>query len=159
VLFLELNVILAALKESNQYFLKGCTHHTPYTLSIKTTLVRKSFLYVIENKLFRNDFHSSKMQHPIASGGLCSPDILFQRPTSVFRPPLQKILDPPLSRLSSTKFFSATSLKTSVLRFLHTPLQKSVKKILNFYSPSPPKLRCLLRPCIHTHNYIIYRQF
>ena len=46
VLFLELNVILAALKESNQYFLKGCTHHTPYTLSIKTTLVRKSSLYV-----------------------------------------------------------------------------------------------------------------
>ena len=27
------------------------------------------------------------MQHPIASGGQCPPDILFQRPTSVFRPP------------------------------------------------------------------------
>jgi len=33
------------------------------------------------------------------------------------------------------KFFSATSLKSSVLRFLHMPMQKSVKKILNFYSP------------------------
>ena len=89
VLFLELNVILAALKESNQYFLKGCTHHTPYTLPIKTTSVRKllSISINIENKVFRNNFHNSKMQHPIASGGQCPPDILFQRPTSVFRPP------------------------------------------------------------------------
>jgi len=36
----ELNVILAILKESNQYFLKGCIHHTPIP-SVKTTLVRK----------------------------------------------------------------------------------------------------------------------
>ena len=30
------------------------------------------------------------MQHPIASGGLCPPDIPFQRPTSVLRPPFRK---------------------------------------------------------------------
>ena len=41
VLFLELNVILAVLKESIQFFLKGCAHHTPYTLLVKTTLIRK----------------------------------------------------------------------------------------------------------------------
>ena len=41
VLLLELNVILAVLKESIQFFLKGCTHHTPYTLLVKTTLIRK----------------------------------------------------------------------------------------------------------------------
>jgi len=37
------------------------------------------------------------MQHPVASGGMCPPDPLLQRSTSVFRPPLQKILDPPLN--------------------------------------------------------------
>ena len=43
MLFLESNVILTVLKESNQYFLKVCTHHTPYTLPVKTILVRKVF--------------------------------------------------------------------------------------------------------------------
>ena len=43
VLFLKLNVILAVLKESIQCFLKGCIHHTPYTLFVKTTLITKIF--------------------------------------------------------------------------------------------------------------------
>ena len=43
--FLELNVILAVLKESNQYFLKKCTHHTPYTL-YKDHFGKKSSLYM-----------------------------------------------------------------------------------------------------------------
>ena len=95
--FLELNAILAVLKERIQFFLKGCTHHTPYTVLVKTTSIKKSSLYVnIENKPFRSNFHASKMQHPIASGGHSPPDPLLQRSTSVFRPPLQKILDPPL---------------------------------------------------------------
>ena len=42
VLFLELNVILAVLKESIKFFLRGCTHHIPYTLLVKTTLIRKA---------------------------------------------------------------------------------------------------------------------
>ena len=97
MLFLELNVILAVLKESIQCFLKGCTHHTPYTLFVKTTLIRKVLsICKHRNKPFRSNFHASKMQHPIAFGGLCPPDPLLQRSTSVFRPLLQKILDPPL---------------------------------------------------------------
>ena len=102
MLFLELNVILAVLKESIQFFLKGCTHHTPYILLVKTTLIRKvlSICINIDNKPFRSNFHASKMQHPITSGGLCPPNPLLQRSTSVFRPPLQKILDPPLGYIA-----------------------------------------------------------
>ena len=37
-----------------------------------------------------------KTKYPIASGGLCPPDPLLQRSTTVISPPSQKILDPPL---------------------------------------------------------------
>ena len=50
------------------------------------------------------------------------------------------------------KFFSATSLKTSVLRFLRTyATAKMCKENFEFLfttePPAPPKLRCLLCPC------------
>ena len=37
-----------------------------------------------------------KTKYSIASGGLCPPDPLLQRSTTVFSPPSQKILDRPL---------------------------------------------------------------
>ena len=37
-----------------------------------------------------------KTKYPIASGGLCPPDPLLQRSTTVISPPLSEILDPPL---------------------------------------------------------------
>ena len=41
-----------------------------------------------------------KTKYPIDSGGLCPPDPLLQRSTTVISPPSQKILDPPLLYVS-----------------------------------------------------------
>ena len=42
---------------------KDCTHHTPYS----------------------TDFGVIKIEHPIASGGLCPPDPLLQRSMFIFK--------------------------------------------------------------------------
>ena len=92
VLFLELNAILAVLKERIHFFSKGL--HPPHPLypPLKDHFdKKKSSLYVnIENKPFRSNFHASIMQHPIASGGRSPPDPCFRDPPLCSDPPFKK---------------------------------------------------------------------
>ena len=52
-------------------------------------------------------------KNPIASGGRSPPDPLLQRYTSVFRPPSQKILDPPLNYTCNIPVYLAISYGTA----------------------------------------------
>ena len=74
-----------------------CTYHTPLVLlwvalSNKTLRFELNFL----NFALGGIFALHKTKYPIVSGGLCPPDPLLQRSTTMITL-LSKILDPPLN--------------------------------------------------------------
>ena len=76
----------------------GCTQHTPWYYVLWVAISHKTSIFELNtlNLALGGIFALHKTKYPMASGGLCPPDPLLQRSTTVVSPLPQKILDPPL---------------------------------------------------------------